>query len=192
MENGLQVRKRLVCKIADLIDRNPSSVASALEYSNTFFEYPYTEKELVDTTANALVEDPLFRKNISTVIVYDENNLLNGVDFSNIGGKDARIDSGKATGDFAKTVGEHTMAWSSMGWVGNIIGAVVGVVDASFGLASKNKKADAAKEVARAEIYTELFDKKKKKNKNWWIPAVVVGSILVLGGVVVFITLKKK
>jgi len=192
VENGLQVRERLVRKIADLIDRNPSSIASALQHSNTFFKYPYTQEELVDATAEALIEDPLFRKNIAVIIACDDNNLLKDVDFSNLGGKDSRIDSGKATGDFAKTVATHSGAWSSMGWIGNIIGAVVGVIDASFGLASKNKRAESAKEVARAEIYTELFDKKKKKDKNWWIPAVVVGTVLILGAVAVFITLKKK
>ena len=192
MENGIEVRKRIVKKIADLVDRNPSSIVSALQHSNTFFKYPCNEKELVDAIAEGLVYDPLFRKNISILIVCDEHNLLDDVDFSNIGGKDARIDSGKATGDFAKTVVTHTGAWSSMGWIGNVIGAVVGVIDASFGLASKKKKAESAKEIARAEIYTELFDKKKKRDKNWWIPAVVLGSVLILGGVVVFITLKKK
>jgi hypothetical protein len=191
VENGLQVRKRLMRKIADLIDENPSSVASALEYSNTFFKYPYTEKELVDTTAHALVNDPLFRENISVVIAYDENNLLRS-DFSNIGGKKTKLDAGKETGEFAKTVGKHTASWSGGGVIGLIVGAVVGAVDASFSLGRKKKEAQRQEEIAKMELYAELFDKKKKRNKNWWIPVAVVGGVLVLGGVAVFIALKKK
>ena len=73
-----------------------------------------------------------------------------------------------------------------------IIGAIVGLIDAGFQWGTASKKAKTAEEIAKAKIYADLFSKDKKKNKNYWIPIVVVGGVLLVGGIVIYFALKEK
>jgi hypothetical protein len=201
-----QARDKVLREIATLIDEHPDSVASALNHSNTFFEYPYTKKDLVDAASYAIVNNRLFQKNISVVIANRKIGLLDKgkiitqkefVEFSNIGGKKARIDSKKLAVSMGSTIAKGAAGGAKSGKepisiiVGAIVGTVVGIVDAGFQWGSASKNAKASEEAAKAKIYAELFDKDKKK-KNWWIPIAVLGGVLIAGGIVVFMTLKEK
>lgn len=196
-----KAQNKVLREIATLIDEHPASVASALNHSNTFFKYPYTEGELVDAVSYAIVNNRLFQKNISVVIAYKEVGLLNKgvtvnprefVEFSNIGGKGTKIDAGDLAADIGSTIAQSTAQGAEQGgWIGAIVGAVAGVVSGGFKWGSADKNAKAEKEKAKAKIYAELFDKKNKRAKHYWLPAAIVGAVLLVGGIVVFITLKK-
>lgn len=202
MEKGSEAREAIAKQIATLIDEYPSSVADALRVSKAFFEYPYTKKDLADASAYSIVNNRLFQKNISVLIGFYKAGLLDKgervseeqyVTFSNIAGKGTKIDSGKLGKDMAQSIATSTGAWAQTGgWIGAIVGAVIGAVDAGFQWGTASKKAKTNEEIAKAQIYAELFDKDKKRKKNYWIPIAVLGGVLLVGGVVTFIVLKEK
>jgi hypothetical protein len=194
-------RDEVLQEIAILIDKHPTSIASALKHSNTFFKYPYSKKDLVDAASYAIINNRTFQKNIAVAIAYNKAGLLDGktinpkdfAEFSNLGGSSTKIDNKKLAGDITKTIVTSTAQGAEQGgWIGAIIGAVAGIVNGGFQWGSADKDAKAQEEVAKAKIYAKLFDKDAKKGKNSWIPMVVVASVLLAGGIVVFFTLKEK
>jgi len=191
MENKDSNRRIILKKISDLIKRSPSSVIGALNRSNVFIE-SVDKISLADAVAYNIVNNRSFQNEIAIVIANDEIindapfNLYKGSEFSNFGKKTS---SGDLAIESVTTVGSAAGAGAqSGGWIGAIVGAVVGAIDAGFGIASSGKKDKISEIQAKQEIYDELFEEKKKTN---WIPIAIVGGVIVVGGLVTYLALRK-
>lgn len=77
---------------------------------------------------------------------------------------------------------------SSGGLFGAIAGFLIGSVDAGFGWAKSGKEKEIEDERRKQEILGDIYKKPKKD----WTPVIVVGSVLIVGAIVTYITLKEK
>ena len=57
----------------------------------------------------------------------------------------------------------------------------------NFATSSKNLKSEEAK--AKAAMYSKIFGKEQKRN---WMPIIIISGVLLIGGVVAYMSLKKK
>jgi len=192
VEKGKYSEKKFVIKkIADLIKKHPDSVASALKHSNVFIENPNDKRELIEKVAYHIVNNNIFKKNISIVIAHGEvGDLAKGIklkseDFSNLGGG---VDKGKVASEAAVTIGQATGAGAQSGgaW-GAIIGAVVGIVNAGFGVGRASKEAKIEELKAKSALFEDVFPTEEKIN---WTPIIIISGVLIVGGIVTFLALK--
>lgn len=77
----------------------------------------------------------------------------------------------------------------SGGWIGAIIGGVIGAVDAGFSWGAASKDAKAQKERDRTKLIDSLTGDDGKVNV---VPVVIIGSVLLVGAVVIVLALNKK
>lgn len=70
-----------------------------------------------------------------------------------------------------------------------IVGAVSGAVDSIFGFAKSSKDAKIEEERTKQQMYDKLLTNNEQRN---WIPVIVIGGVLLIGGVVAFFALRNK
>jgi hypothetical protein len=193
VDKRLAERTEVLREIASLIRRHPSHVIDALTASKAFFEST-DKKGLADAAAYALNNNRNFQKNIAVVIAKDRLGYFDkglGLDAS-----DFYYGSGINIGAEAKesgvTIGTAVAGGAQAGGVwGAIAGAVIGVIDAGFQWAGAGREAKIQEVKDREEMYKDLFPDEKKKNKLL-APALILGGVFIVGGIVTWLALNKK
>lgn len=170
-------------KISHLIKHNPELVIECLRRSNLFIENPNNRIELVEKVSFALANKKRFLNCISLVISDIELN-----DFY-YGSNNSYLNSdGKNAKDTAKTIGSSTASGAQSGGIfGVIAGAIIGTITASFDFAKNKNKAKINEEQYKRQLMNDIYDEPKTN----WTPIIIVGGVLLVGGIVAFLTLKK-
>jgi hypothetical protein len=78
----------------------------------------------------------------------------------------------------------------SSNFVGAIIAAAGTTIGAIFSGVQNRNKTKAQKEADRKLLVASLLEDKPKKTK--WLPIVLIGGILLIGGAVAYVSLKNK
>jgi hypothetical protein len=158
-------REIVLDEIVTLIEESPEKLAEALRQSNVKVRAQLTKEELIDRSAYALINNPIFQKNIAVVLAAQEENRT------------------PAREEFASSDGEDG---GGMGIVASISNAVNSAF--TFGTATQNLKSEEVK--AKAMMYSKIFGKEKKRN---WLPIVAITGVLLIGALVVWrVTATKK
>ena len=167
------VREIVLDEIVTLIEENPKVLSEALRNSKVKVSDSPTKEELINKSAYALVNNSIFKKNISVVFAAQSQNRTPArEEFSNENAK------GGAKGGGGKGGG------------GNMVSSIADAVSSIFNFAtsSKNLKSEEAK--AKADMYSAIFGKEKKRN---WLPVVAIAGVLLIGAIVVWrVTATKK
>jgi hypothetical protein len=150
-------------EVSRLIEFNRQSVISNLNDAGYKISPDSSKKTVIDYTSKALYENPEFRKGIAKNIVAS-NSGFNGAD-------------GSAGG-----------AGKSASPAGAIAGAIGQSLESIFGFAQASKEYKSEQERTRQQMYDKLLQGEKTN----WMPIIIVGSVLLIGGIVVFMTLRKK
>ncbi len=211
----------LLDKYAVLIKQYPSQVAEALKKADVHVASNPTTVELVDKVAHNIHTNPEFQHNISVLVTKDTANEISpdfastyyfkmmGESYSNTSDIDKDTDAlnkfiqgvkdvvkkGGSTGGSTTTSTTRKSSTKSSGGGGGgdaagIITAVSGLTSSIFNYSAANKGLQASEANARASMYEKIFG--QQKSKSWVLPAVIIGGILIIGGIVAYVTLRKK
>ena len=201
-------RDLLLDKYSYLIRNYPTEVAQALVDSGEKVSNPNDKKELINKVSKAIVNNRQFQKAISVLVVkystpkiQPYSNLENGDNpdakgstftdaimalFANKGGE------GQAVAEGLANTGKRTAEGAGEGGIwGGIVGAVAGVTESVFSWKSSQERRKATEIQAKSAMYEKVFGKDEKSNK-WILPTVIVGGVLIIGGIVVYLTLRNK
>lgn len=163
--NDVELQRDIILdQIAELIKTDVSAVVDALVKSGVSVPSRYTKIDIIDLVSKSIYSNVEFQKNIALLIQKKTVNFSNNVgDAPTTGSK-----IGSALGGFFST---------SLGSVFEVIGSV-----------QDRKKAEAD---AKASLMEKLFSGDDKQKTNY-IPIVIIGSVLLLGGIVAVVILKGK
>ena len=166
------VREIVLDEIVTLIEENPKVLSEALRNSKVKVSDSPTKEELINKSAYALVNNSIFKKNISVVFAAQSQNRTPArEEFSNENGAGGKGGGGSGGG-------------------GNMVSSIADAVGSIFNFAtsSKNLKSEEAK--AKSAMYSAVFGKEKKRN---WLPVVAIAGVLLIGAIVVWrVTATKK
>ena len=173
----------LLDKYAVLIKQYPSQVAEALKKSDVHVSRNPTTVELVDKVAHNIHTNPEFQQNISVLVTKDTANEISP-DF-------ASTYYFKMMGEsYSNTADTKSSGGGKGGDAAGIITAVSGLTSSIFNYSAANKGLKASEANARASMYEKIFG--QQKSKSWVLPTVIIGGILIIGGIVAYVTLRKK
>ena len=200
------IKSLLIDKYSFLISNYPTQVAKALTDSGVEVKNPNDKKELIDKVSVAIVNNRQFQKAISVLVVKYASPKIEAYSDSTDnpdakGGNLAqalqnlfasRGQDGQAVAQGIATTGKRTAEGAGEGGVwGGIIGAVAGVTESVFSWQSSKEQRQATEIQARSAMYAQVLGKEEKKN-TWVLPTVIVGGVLLIGGIVVYLTLRNK
>jgi len=168
--NDKHLAKEIILdEIVTLIEENPSELTRALKESKVNIGSAPSKEELIDKSAYALVNNPIFQKNLAVVLVsQQENRVPAREEFSN---NDAK--GGKGGG----------------GGGGNMVSSIANAVGSIFGFATATQQLKGEEQKAKSVMYEKIFGQQKKRN---WMPIIVLGGVLLIGGLVVWKVLSNK
>lgn len=170
-------RDLILDEIAFAIKNNPNQVIKALRKSKINIKNNANYSTIVSKVIDNIYQNHQLKKEITQIIA------LQNSDFSSFD----KLDQLKTS---AKTTGSATASGASSGGVaGGIIGAIGGITQSVFDW----KTAETEAETEKLKAKTALMDKIMGGNsKRKWLPIVIVGGVLLIGGVILYFTLKKK
>lgn len=195
-------------EIAELIKTNPQIVEKVLRQSGVRLSVSTSKSELIDKTIDNIYTNIELQKNLSALLAYKN---LHKAEYSNADGEfwgkvkgwfgnmkeksedrkanrqDKRDENSSSTSSSSSSE-NSSKPQVTMGadWVSAIAGAVGSVF--SFAAANQEKKAN--QELAKAKLYEKIFGQ-NQKNKNI-LPIVIISAVLIIGGVVAYVSLKQK
>jgi len=174
----------VLSEIHKILDKSPEVLIETLNSSGQAVSKNVSKKDLVHLTVENLYENPKFRDNISALII--EGNETN---YNNADG--AIMD--KLKGFFSKGGADASSGGASVPKVtvgADPISAIAGAIGSIFSFAQSGKDRKAAKESDKRKLQMSLLaDDDKKTN---WLPIVLIGGILLIGGAVAYVSLKNK
>ena len=174
----------VLSEIHKILDKSPEVLIEALNSSGQAVSKNVSKKDLVHLTVENLYENPKFRDNISALII--EGNETN---YNNADG--AIMD--KLKGFFSKGGADDSSGGASAPKVtvgADPISAIAGAIGSIFSFAQSGQDRKAAKESDKRKLQMSLLaDDDKKTN---WLPIVLIGGILLIGGAVAYVSLKNK
>lgn len=167
--NDIELQRDIILdQIAELIKTNVGSVVDALIKSGVSVPDKYTKIDIIDLVSKSIYGNAEFQKNIGFLIQKKTLNFSNGV--------------GDAPAP-APTTGSGIGAALS-GFLSGGLGTIFSVV----GSVQDRKSAEAN---AKASLYGKIFGEDDKQKTNY-IPIVIIGSVLLLGGIIAVVILKQK
>ena len=110
--------------------------------------------------------------------------------FQNIGDTLSGLFGNDGGANAIENVGEGASQGAGGGIWGVVIGTVGGVTESIFDWKTSKVDQETANQQAKMSLYEKLLA--GKGGKTNWMPIVVVGGVLLLGGIVVYFTLKGK
>lgn len=192
----------LLDQVAELIETHPTTLIGALKESGCKISQGASKKELIDATVDNLSYNPSFRNKIPLLIVANKSGKLKlelakaksqeKSEFSNfdlswlqktIGGNDGGA-------NVIENVGGGASQGAQGGIWGAILGTVGGVTESVFDWKTSQTNQEIANQQAKTSLYEKLLA--GRSGKTNWMPIVIVGGVLLLGGIVVYFTLKGK
>jgi len=179
----------ILSRLSKLIEKEPKTVIKSLRDSGVKVSDNASKIDLIDKSVEALYDNKRFRVEVSSDLLKSSEQYSNSsgsFDFSSIsnlfGGGDG-TDPASIGVDTALKVGGG-------GASGGIVGAIAGAVDSIFGTVGKFKDAKNQKEADKRALQLQLLaDEKKKTN---WLPVIIISGVLLIGGVVAFVSLRNK
>ena len=187
LSNDKDMTKDVVLsEVHKILDKSPEVLIETLNSSGQAVSKNVSKKDLVHLTVENLYENPKFRENISALIIAGNETNYNNADgavmdklkalFSKGGGG---ADAGSGDGSAPKvTVGADP------------ISAIAGAIGSIFSFAQSGKDRKAAKESDKRKLQMSLLAEDDKKTN--WLPIVLIGGILLIGGAVAYVSLKSK
>lgn len=187
LSNDKDMTKDVVLsEVHKILDKSPEVLIETLNSSGQAVSKNLSKKDLVHLTVENLYENPKFRENISALIIAGNETNYNNADgavmdklkalFSKGGGG---ADAGSGDGSAPKvTVGADP------------ISAIAGAIGSIFSFAQSGKDRKAAKESDKRKLQMSLLAEDDKKTN--WLPIVLIGGILLIGGAVAYVSLKNK
>jgi len=194
----------LLDKYAVLIKQYPSQVAEALKKADVHIASNPTTVELVDKVAHNIHTNPKFQHNISVLVTKDTANEISpdfastyyfkmmGENYSNAEteGLEDLMKGLTSGGGSTKSSTKSSGGGGGGGDAAGIVTAVAGLTSSIFNYSAANKGLQASEANARASMYEKIFG--QQKSKSWVLPTVIIGGILIIGGIVAYVTLRKK
>lgn len=167
--NDIELQKDIILdQIAELIKTDVSSVVDALVKSGVSIPAKYTKIDVVNAVSKSIYGNAEFQKNIAFLIQRKTVNFSNGVG-------DAPA---PAPADTSSKIGSALGGFLSTG-----LSSVFGVI----GSAQDRKAAEAN---ARASLINKIFGDDSKKTD--YLPVIIIGSVLLIGGIIAVVILKGK
>lgn len=163
-DNALK-RDIVLDEVAFLIKQNKSVVVDALNNSGVKTSENASVSSLINKVVNNIYENKEFQQQISTAIA---NFHSKGV-----------ASTVKTKGGFSNVSGDTASA----------IATALGQATSSiFNFAASKKELEKEKEASKSKLYEKLLGGKKTN----WLPIIIVGGVLIIGGIVAFSVLRKK
>lgn len=210
-------RDLILDEVGRLIETDRPAVISALKDSGYTISPSASKKEVINKTVSALYRSKQFKLDVAKAIVKNDTqssfagadgNLLDKAKGLMSSGGGAKGSSGGGGGDFwdkikdslggigsgssgsgsgGGTASGGLASTAGAGASGGIAGAIAGAIGAifTFGASRQNRKAE--EERAKQELYNKLLTDKEQTN---WIPVIVIGGVILIGGIVAFFALR--
>ena len=184
MSKDVSMTKDIVIStIYHLIDKNPKELITSLKASNVAVSVNPTKKELINKSIDALYFNEKFQQEISKYIASTSSKFSNSD-----GGFMEKISGLFGGGGGGSTSGGTSAPEITVG--ADPVSAIAGAIGSIFSFAGVKAEAKAQAEADKNRLISGLLaDDDKKTN---WLPIVIIGGVLVLGGIVAVITLKSK
>lgn len=189
LSNDKDMTKDVVLsEVHKILDKSPEVLIETLNKSGQAISKNASKKEIVHLTVENLYDNPKFRENISALIITGNENQYNNADgalmgklqglFSKVGGGSTGGSTGGASAPQV-TVGADP------------ISAIAGAIGSIFSFAKSKGDAKTAKEADKRKLQMSLLSDDGSKKTNW-LPIVLIGGILLIGGAVAYVSLKSK
>lgn len=161
-------------EIRKILETNPSILIEGLNKSGISTPKNVSKKQLINLVVENLYSNNKFQKKISEIIANGHNDKYSNFDLGSLveGGTDAT----KKTAEGAAG--------------GGVVGAVAGAIGSIFGTVGKFKDAKTQKEADKQKLMLAILQGDEKKTN--YVPIIIISSILIVGGIIAFVALKKK
>jgi hypothetical protein len=188
-------------EIADLIESNPSIVAECLRQSNVKVSQNPSKTELINLVSKQLFDNFVFRDNIGGLIAMKGKY---NTEYSNANGEfwdkikawwSERFDrrqhreANKADRKDARGEGSSEGKQGQVQMGTDAVSAIAGAIGSVFSFATSAMDQKARAEEARMKLAEKVLAPEKKTQ---WLPIVIIGGVLIIGGIVAFMTLRQK
>jgi hypothetical protein len=189
LSNDKDMTKDVVLsEVHKILDKSPEILIETLNKSGQAVSKNVSKRDLVHLTVENLYDNADFRNNISAVIIGGNEEGYNNADgalmsklqglFSKGGSSDSGASSGGGSAPQV-TVGADP------------ISAIAGAIGSVFSFAKSKGDAKAQKESDKRKLTMSLLSDDGSKKTNW-LPIVLIGGILLIGGAVAYVSLKGK
>ena len=185
LSNDKDMTKDVVLsEVHKILDKSPEVLIETLNKSGQAISKNASKKEIVHLTVENLYDNPKFRENISALIITGNENQYNNADGALMG---------KLQGLFSKSSSDSSGGASTpQVTVGaDPISAIAGAIGSVFSFAKSKGDAKTAKEADKRKLQMSLLSDDGSKKTNW-LPIVLIGGILLIGGAVAYVSLKSK
>lgn len=178
-------RDVLLDEIARVIELDRPKIISLLKESGYAISPKAPKKEVIDKTVSALFRSNQFKADVTKLIV--QTNIPK---YSNADGEFL----GKIKGFFSGNKSGNTNPEGSASGAGSgasgPVGAIASAIGSIFNFATTSKQQKIQEQQAKQELYNKLLT--ENDNKTNWTPIIIVGSVLVIGTIVVFFAMRNK
>jgi hypothetical protein len=154
------------------LDKNPEVLIDALNNSGIATPSTISKRELIHKVVEALYESEKFRENVSKFVIEENESYNNG--------------DGKGVSSIMEGLSKTGGGAAS----GGVVGAIAGAVDSIFGTVGKFKEAKTQKQADKNKLLASILEDKPKKTN--YLPIIIIGGVLLIGGIVAYVSLKQK
>lgn len=181
----------ILSEVHKLIDKNPDVLIATLKESDVKVKDRYSKKELISLTVENLYDNDKFRMNVSKLIGNGYSSNYSSADGNFVDKLKGIFGGGDSTSTDAKSVGTDSVGKVGTGAAtGGVVGAVAGAVNSIFGFAKSKSDAKTQKEADKQKLIQSMLDDSNKKRN--YLPIIIISSVLLIGGIVAYVSLKKK
>jgi NADH:ubiquinone oxidoreductase subunit 6 (subunit J) len=156
----------ILSEVHKLIAKNPAVLIEALTSSGVVVKKGISKNDLIDLVVDNLYSNDSFKEKLAVIIS---------------GNTKPKYSNGDGEGDDSEGGGGIPT-----GAVGAIAGAIGSIF--SFGASKTNAKTQAQADKEKLKLAL-LADDKKKTN---WLPIVIISSVLLVGGIIAVVALKRR
>lgn len=164
-QDKILIKEILVDEMANIIESNPKEMIKTLRHSKVDISDSASKENLISAASYNLYNNPIFQKNLAVTLVMKGS--ASSHDYASSNGDTGKVASGGGADPVSA--------------IANAIGSI-----ANWGASATDLKAE--EERTKGKLYEKIFGEKQKTN---WMPIIVVGGVLLIGGIVAYITLKK-
>jgi len=187
ISNDIEMTKDVVLsKIYHLIDKEPNELISSLKISGVKISDTASKRELIDKSIDALYSNKLFQREVSKHIAVTSPKFSNGS--GDLMGKLSGLFGGGGDSEGGSGGGGSTTPQVTVG--ADPISAIAGAIGSIFSFASAKTNKNAQKDADKNKLIQSLLQDQEKKTN--WLPIVIIGGVLLIGGAIAFVTLRGK